>query len=84
MEWLTEADSGCASRIAWYMNQGRWANALDQGFIYPDAVAWKAGVRTITCDVCSLDGPISGSVRQALDREPLPDGRARRVMPWRR
>jgi hypothetical protein len=58
-----EADSGCASRIAWYLNSGRGTNALDQEFIDLDVVA-KAGVRTIICDVRLLDGRVTGSVRQ--------------------
>lgn len=61
----TQAESGCASRLAGYMKPDLAANALDQEFIYPDAVAWQAGVRTVICDVRSQDGPITGSVRQA-------------------
>lgn len=61
----TQAESGCTSRLAGYMSPDLAANALDQEFIYPDAVAWQAGVRTVICDVRSQDGPITGSVRQA-------------------
>lgn len=60
-----QAESGCTSRLAGYMNPDLAANALGQEFIYPDAVAWQAGVRTVICDVRSQDGPITGSVRQA-------------------
>jgi hypothetical protein len=59
-----QAESGCASRLAGYMNPDLAANALDQEFIYPDAVAWQAGVRAVICDVRSQDGPITGSVRR--------------------
>jgi hypothetical protein len=59
-----EAQTGCTARIAGYMNPALAANALDQEYIYPDAVAWQAGVRTVICDVRSLSGPITGSVRQ--------------------
>jgi hypothetical protein len=59
-----EAETGCTARIAGYMNPALAANALDHEYIYPDAVAWQAGVRTVICDVRSLSGPITGSVRQ--------------------
>jgi Septum formation len=65
MALQNQAESGCGSRLAGYMNPDLAANALDQEFIYPDAVAWQAGVRTVICDVRSQDGPITGSVRQA-------------------
>jgi hypothetical protein len=39
-------------------------SALAQEYVYPDSVAWKAGIRTIVCDVRSLSGPITGSVRK--------------------
>lgn len=64
MALQTQAESGCASRLAGYMNPDLAANALDQEYIYPDAVAWQAGVRTVICDVRSQNGPITGSVRQ--------------------
>lgn len=62
MALQAQAESGCSSRLAGYMKPDL---ALDQEYIYPDAVAWRAGVRTIVCDVRSQDGPIAGSVRQA-------------------
>lgn len=58
-----QAGSGCGARLAGYMNPDLAANALDQEYIYPDAVDWQAGVRTIVCDVRSQAGPITGSVR---------------------
>ncbi|HZR49201.1 MAG TPA: septum formation family protein [Streptosporangiaceae bacterium] len=62
MALQAQAESGCSSRLAGYMSPDL---ALDQEFVYPDAVAWRAGVRTVVCDVRSQDGPITGSVRQA-------------------
>jgi hypothetical protein len=59
-----EAQSGCTSRVAGYMNLALATNALDQEYIYPDKVAWRAGIRSIICDVRSSVGPITGSVRQ--------------------
>jgi Septum formation len=61
----TEAESGCTSRISGYMNPAMATTALDQEYIYPDSLAWRAGVHTVICDVRSEDGPISGSVRQS-------------------
>lgn len=60
-----EAQTGCQARISGYMNPAIAVNALDQEYIYPDKVAWAAGVRTIICDVTSLSGPITGSVRSS-------------------
>jgi Septum formation len=60
----TEAQSGCAARVAGYMNPALAANSFDQEYLYPDKVAWQAGVRTVICDVRSSAGPITGSVRQ--------------------
>jgi hypothetical protein len=47
------------------MNPALAVNALDQEYFYPDKVAWAAGVRTVICDVASLSGPITGSVRSS-------------------
>jgi hypothetical protein len=62
MALQAQAESGCSSRLAGYMNPDLAANALDQEYIYPDSVAWQGGVRTIVCDVRSQDGMITGSV----------------------
>lgn len=59
----TEADSGCMSRLAGYMNPALATTSLDQEYIYPDALAWRAGVHSVICDVRSVAGPITGSVR---------------------
>jgi hypothetical protein len=59
-----KAESGCMSRLAGYMNPALATTALDQEYIYPDALAWRAGVHAVICDVRSEAGPITGSVRQ--------------------
>jgi hypothetical protein len=59
-----EAQAGCQTRIAGYMNPQLATEALSQEYIYPDEVTWTAGVRTVVCDVRSDNGPITGSVRQ--------------------
>jgi len=58
-----QASSGCASRIAGYLNPALLNAGLIQQFVYPDQDAWKAGVRTVVCEVSSSSGPLSGSVR---------------------
>ena len=58
-----QASSGCASRIAGYLNPALLNAGLVQQFVYPDQDAWKAGVRTVVCEVSSASGPLSGSVR---------------------
>jgi hypothetical protein len=59
-----QAASGCTTRVADYMSPVLATSALAQEYVYPDSVAWKAGIRTIVCDVRSLSGPITGSVRK--------------------
>jgi len=58
-----QADSGCANRIAGYLNPQLLNAGLTQQYVYPDQDAWKAGVRTAVCEVSSASGPLSGSVR---------------------
>jgi Septum formation len=60
-----QAASGCGSRVSGYMSPVLATTALAQEYVYPDSVAWKAGIRTIVCDVRSLSGPLTGSVRKS-------------------
>lgn len=60
-----QANSGCADRIASYLNPQLLNAGLTQQYIYPDQSAWKAGVRTVVCEVSSDSGPLSGSVRSS-------------------
>jgi len=58
-----DASSGCASRLGGYLNP-QLANAgLEQEFFYPDQEAWKAGTRTVVCEVRAPTGQLTGSVR---------------------
>jgi Septum formation len=54
-----QAEAGCAQQVAGYANL-----AMNQESIYPDEVTWRAGVRTVICDLRSANGPITGSVLQ--------------------
>ena len=60
-----QANSGCANRIADYVNPQLLTAGLTQQFVYPDQDAWQAGVRTVVCEVSSATGPLTGSVRSS-------------------
>ena len=58
-----QASSGCANRIAGYLNPQLLNAGLTQQYVYPNQDAWQAGVRTVVCEVSSASGPLTGSVR---------------------
>lgn len=58
-----QASSGCSTRIAGYLNPQLLNAGLIQQYVYPNQDAWKAGVRTVVCEVSSSTGPLTGSVR---------------------
>jgi hypothetical protein len=60
-----QASSGCADRVAGYLNPQLLNAGLTEEYVYPDQKAWQAGVRTVVCEVSSSTGPLTGSVRQA-------------------
>jgi hypothetical protein len=60
-----QASSGCANRIAGYLNPQLLNAGLNQQYVYPNQDAWRAGVRTVVCEVSSASGPLSGSVRNS-------------------
>jgi hypothetical protein len=60
-----QASSGCADRIASYLNPQLLSAGLTQEYVYPNQQAWRAGVRTVVCEVSSATGPLTGSVRRA-------------------
>jgi len=58
-----EASSGCASRLTGYLNP-QLAISLSQTYVFPDSVAWRAGTRTVVCEVRATSGQLTGgSVR---------------------
>jgi len=59
-----QASSGCASQLAGYLNP-QLAISLSQSYVFPDQVAWKAGTRTVICEVQATSGQLTGSVRGA-------------------
>ena len=59
----SQAGNGCQTRLAGYLNP-QLANAgLAQEYYYPDHAAWRAGVRTVVCEVTASTGQLTGSVR---------------------
>lgn len=58
------ARAGCASRLTGYINP-QLAISLAQSYVYPSEVAWKAGTRTVICEVRASSGQLTGSVRGA-------------------
>ena len=60
-----QASSGCADRIAGYLNPQLLNAGLIQQYVYPNRDAWQADVRTVVCEVSSASGPLSGSVRNS-------------------
>jgi hypothetical protein len=60
----TAASSGCSTRLNGYLNP-QLAISLKSTYIYPDAVAWQAGTRTVICEVRATNGQLTGSVRGA-------------------
>jgi hypothetical protein len=60
-----QASSGCANRIAGYLNPQLLNAGLTQQYVYPNQDAWQAGVRSVVCEVSSASGPLSGSVRNS-------------------
>jgi hypothetical protein len=60
-----QANSGCADRMAGYLNPQLLNAGLVQQFVYPNKQAWQAGERTVVCEVSSSSGPLTGSVRQS-------------------
>jgi hypothetical protein len=60
----TAASAGCKTRLSSYLNP-ELAISLASTYVYPDAVAWQAGTRTVICEVRASSGQLTGSVRGA-------------------
>ena len=57
------ARRGCAGRLGSYLNPQLATATLAQLYIYPSAGAWDMGERTVICEVRSVQGKLTGSVR---------------------
>jgi Septum formation len=58
-----EAGNGCESRLGSYLNPQLATADLTQEYVYPNQAAWKAGERTVVCEVSAVSGKLTGSVR---------------------
>ena len=59
-----DASSGCRTRLASYLNP-QLAISLTSAYVYPNPTAWKAGTRTVICEVRATSGELTGSVKGA-------------------
>lgn len=58
-----DAGNGCASRLSGYLNPAFATVNLTQEYVFPDRAAWRAGERTVVCEVRAHSGQLAGSVR---------------------
>ena len=58
-----DAGNGCVGRLGGYLNPQLATAALSQEYVYPNQAAWKAGERTVVCEVSAVSGQLTGSVR---------------------
>jgi Septum formation len=61
-----EAATGCTIRLGGYLNPQLSASNLTQSYVYPGEQAWKAGERTVICEVRAISGSLTGSVRSGV------------------
>jgi len=58
-----DAGDGCASRLDSYIDPQLATASLTQEYVYPNQAAWRAGERTVVCEVSAANGRLTGSVR---------------------
>ncbi len=58
-----DAGNGCESRFGSYVNPELASADLNQEYVYPNQAAWRAGERTVVCEVRAASGQLTGSVR---------------------
>jgi Septum formation len=59
-----DAHNACASRLGGYLNPQLATADVTQEYVYPNQAAWRAGERTVVCEVRAVDGQqLIGSVR---------------------
>lgn len=69
----SQADAGCASRLAGYLGTSVTPSSLSRNATYPDPVTWASGVRTVVCTIGSADGgKTTGSFRDAIPSPVVP------------
>ena len=58
-----DASDGCNIRLSSYLNPQLATADLTQEYVYPNQAAWRAGERTVVCEVSAVSGQLTGSVR---------------------
>lgn len=58
------ARQDCSARLSGYLNP-QLSISFTQAYVYPDETAWKAGTRTVICEVRAASGQLTQSVRGA-------------------
>jgi len=58
-----DASNGCNVRLSSYLNPQLATADLTQEYVYPNQAAWRAGERTVVCEVSAVSGQLTGSVR---------------------
>ena len=58
-----DAGNGCANRFDSYIDPQLAGASLTQEYVYPNQAAWRAGERTVVCEVRAVSGQLTGSVR---------------------
>ena len=58
-----DASDGCNVRLSSYLNPQLATADLTQEYVYPNQAAWRAGERTVVCEVSAVSGRLTGSVR---------------------
>ena len=56
-----DAGNGCESRFGSYVNPELATADLNQEYVYPNQAAWRAGERTVVCEVRAASGQLTGS-----------------------
>jgi hypothetical protein len=57
------ARRGCTARLGGYLNPQLATSVLAESYIFPDRGAWRAGERTVICEIRGTAGKLTGSVR---------------------
>jgi hypothetical protein len=60
-----QAQQGCQSRLGGYLNPQLNTSGLAESYAYPNEGAWAAGVHSVICEIRSIQGKVTGSVRSS-------------------
>lgn len=57
------ARAGCLSRVGGYLNPALLGTSLTGSYVFPGKSTWKAGGRSVVCEIRGSSGRLTGSVR---------------------